>query len=386
MTRAAACRPLRLLVLTVLVGVALFPVSAAVADQTPSASAPPPSSSSSAAPVTPPKAAFGIGPANTKGIDGRPYLNYLVSPGSTLVDRVGIINLATRPVTLNLYVVDATVDAGGAFGYLPKAAPRTDAATWIVTDNEGHQPTITLPPRSTLVVPVTITVPRDASPGDHAAGIITSEISKVTSTNGERVDFEQRLALRTFIRVSGPLHAALAIENLRARYHSTFDPVGGGSVTMSYTIRNTGNVRIGSHQQVSVTGLFGSKSQTLADVPLLLPHTYVNVSVTIRGVFPGVLLHARVSLHPLSVAGDVNPSMPSQIVRSVGVWAIPWVLLAIILIVVLAGIGLWQWRRTRGHRPPASHQFGPSKKGPSGPHGPGVSPPSPLSQHEGARS
>jgi hypothetical protein len=386
MTRAAR-RPLRLLALAPLVGLALsLPVAPAVADQAPSPSATPQSSSSSSAGATAPKATFGIGPANTKGIDGRPYLNYLASPGARLVDRVGIINLATKPVTLNLYVVDATVDADGAFGYLPKASPRTDAATWIVTDNQGHQPTVTLPPRSTLVVPVTITVPSDASPGDHAAGIITSVVSKVTSASGTNANLEQRVALRTFIRVSGPLHPALAIENLRARYHGTFDPIGGGSVTMSYTVRNTGNVRIGSHQQVAVSGLFGSKTKTLADVPLLLPHTFVNVSVTIHGVFPSFLLHARVSLHPLSVVGDVDPGMPSQIVRSVGVWAIPWVLLGIIAVIVLAGVGLWQWRRTRGWRPPASHQFGRSKKGPSGPSGSGVSPASQPSQPEGART
>jgi hypothetical protein len=352
---------------------------------------PPNSSTTDAAKAN--KDTFGIGPASAKGIDGRPFLNYLVSPGSQLSDHAAIINFAYRPVTLSLYAADAVVGADGQFGYQPKAAARTDAASWIRLGTGATSSTITLGPRTTLVVPITITVPADASPGDHAAGVITSVTSQVTSKNGERVNFEQRIALRTFLRVSGPLRPGLAIQNFRVRYDDNLNPLGGGTATLTYTVRNTGNIRLGSHQRVSVSGLFGSKGPTkaLADIPLLLPHSFVNESVTVHGVFPQFPMHARVTLYPLAVVGDVDPGVASKYTAAKAFWAIPWVLLAIVVALILGAAAWWYYRRNRGWRPPASHQFsrrGRKPTGPSGPNGkvPSTSPTVPSSPVEPART
>ncbi|HEX3335918.1 MAG TPA: hypothetical protein VHS54_05605 [Jatrophihabitans sp.] len=299
------------------------------------------------------KATFGIGPANTKGLDGRPYLSILASPGSRLTDYVAVINVAAHSVALNLYVAEAMVGADGAFGYLARSAPRTDAATWITPKTPGHTATITLGPRQRLVVPITITVPANASPGDHAAGVIASLTSHVTSSAGERVDFEQRVALRTFIRVEGPLHPKLSIESLSGRYAGTANPIGTGTVTVRYRVRNTGNVRLGARQSLAVSGLFGTRhpAKGLADIPLLLPGSSVTVTATVPDVFPQVHLTARVRLFPLTVAGDVDPGVPAHFDRITSVWAIPWGLIITIAGLVLL-VGLWLvWRqRRRGGR------------------------------------
>jgi hypothetical protein len=313
------------------------------------------------------KATFGIGPANTKGLDGRPYLSILASPGSRLTDHVAVINLAAHSVALNLYVADAMVGADGAFGYLARSAPRSDAATWIRPDTPGHTTTITLGPSRRLVVPITIAVPANASPGDHAAGVIASLTSHVTSSAGERVDFEQRVALRTFIRVSGPLHPKLSIENLSARYAGTVNPIGSGTVTVRYRVRNTGNVRLGARQSLAVSGLFGSRhpAKGLADIPLLLPGSFVTVTTTVPDVFPQVQLTARVRLFPLTVAGDVDPGIPAHFDRTTSVWAIPWALIITIVGLVLL-VALWLlWRRRQRRCGYGRHHQG--KPRPNGP-------------------
>jgi hypothetical protein len=346
--------------------------AAASASTTPPPTPPNASTTDAAKAAAANKATFGIGPANTKGIDGRPFLNFLVGAGShNITDHAAIINFAFKPVTLNLYPADATVASDGQFGYQPKAAPRVDAASWITLDTPGHSNTITLGPRAVLVVPITVNVPADASPGDHAAGVITSVTSRITTKNGVGADFEQRIALRAFFRVSGPLHPVLSIENLRVRYHDNFNPLGDGTATLTYTVRNTGNVRLGSHQRVSVSGLLGSKgpSKPLVDIPLLLPHTFVNESVTVHGVFPQFPMHARVTLYPLAVVGDIDPGMPSKFTAAKAFWAIPWVLLAIIAALILGAAAWWYHRRNRGWRPPASHQYSRRGRKPTGPTG-----------------
>jgi hypothetical protein len=334
--------------------------------------------SAAAAPTTPPpgtptaaaaanKATFGIGPANTKRLDGRPFLTYLVSPGSRLSDHAAIVNLATKAVTLNLYVADAAITSDGRFGYLARSAPRADAATWISLATPGHTATITIGPRATEIVPVVISVPRDAAPGDHAAGVITSLTSNITSKDNTKANFEQRVALRAYIRVSGPLHPRLAIEKLRVKYHGTLNPAGRGKATISYTVRNTGNVRLGAQQQVIISGLFGAKkAKPLADVPLLLPKSSVAVSVTVPGVFPQLHMTGRVVLVPLKVAGDVDPALPAKITASTTFWAIPWALIAALALLLCAS-ALWAWRRRRSRRPPAAPPSGRHRGGPDSP-------------------
>lgn len=374
-----------LLWVTMLAGVILCsfipPVSAAP-------TSPSPTPSSAARPRSQKAATFGIGPADSKELDGRPFLTYLASPGARLTDHVALVNLATKKVTLNVYAVDAEIGTDGSFGYVAKAAPRRDASTWITPITPTHRPTITVAPRSTVILPIVIVIPANASPGDHAAGVITSLTSKVVTDQGERIDFEQRVALRAFVRVSGPLHPRLAIEHLRARYRGTANPIGGGTVTVSYTVHNTGNVRLGAQQQVMISGLFGTTrpAQALADVPLLLPDSAMNMSVTVRGVLAQVSMRARVVLAPLSVPGDVNPGVPTRITATSTFWAIPWALIALVAALLVCVLGLWAWRRQR-RRPPAAPPSGRHREKPVTPDDGGeYSDPVAVPKPEGARA
>ena len=158
--------------------------------------------------------------------------------------------------------------------------------------------------------------------------------------------------LRTFIRVGGALRPALSVENLTAHYRGTSNPVGGGSATVSYTVRNTGNVRLGAHQRVVVSGILGADTpaRALADVPLLLPKSSIRMSVRIPDVLPQFHLTARVTLYPLVVPGDADPGTPKQITASAGFWAVPWVLIGVLVVLLAAGFGLWLWRRRRARR------------------------------------
>ena len=46
------------------------------------------------------------------------------------------------------------------------------------------------------------------------------------------------------LRVTGPLRAGLQVESISTGFNDPLNPFGTGSATVSYTVHNTGNVRL----------------------------------------------------------------------------------------------------------------------------------------------
>ncbi|HEV7205458.1 MAG TPA: hypothetical protein VGN18_12675 [Jatrophihabitans sp.] len=315
-----------------------------------------PASARPATPASP--AAFGIGPANTHGIDGRPFLNYVSSPKGETADHIAVVNLGAKPLTVSLYTADGVSGADGRIGYEPKADPGPDAGTWITLPR--NTTTLTLRPRSSHVLPISVHVPANATPGDHIAGIVVSVTSRVRSRSGEDVDFEQRVALRTLIRVSGPLQPGLRIEHLVADYHGTLNPFGSGSVSISFRVRNSGNINLGGKQAVTVTGLFGAAGalSAVAAVPVLIPGGDYPVRLTVHDVWPEIFMHARVSVHPAGLATAADPAL-DPVSRQTSFRAVPWSLLGLLALLALAVAGaLRQRRHRRAHPVPSAPDAG----------------------------
>ncbi|MEO6701598.1 MAG: hypothetical protein ABI140_16265 [Jatrophihabitantaceae bacterium] len=339
---------LRLLVISAAIIAATAPAALAAGSSSPSAPA-----TAGAKPPAAKQASFGIGPASVKKLDGRPFLNYLSSPGGKLSDHVAVINLDTRPVTLKLYVAAAQNESDGSIGYAPAKAVPTDAAAWISIAPPGGGNSLRIAARSTVIVPITLAVPNNATPGDHAAGVIASLTSKVKGKSGQLVDFEQRIAVRTYLRVSGPLRPALTIEQLHAGYHGNLNPIGRGRLTVSYRLHNTGNVKLGGRQLVKVTGLLGATgSSKVADVGLLLPGSSVLVRVAVNRITPTLWMHGKVTIKSLQSEGDVNPPI-ADVSTSTTFWAVPWTLIGTVGLLAVVLILLWRRRRRPSASPPS---------------------------------
>jgi hypothetical protein len=329
--------------------VALLMWSAAVAR----AASPSPSPTlplASAPSVTPgaKTAAFGLGPATAQALDDRPTYVWSVTPSGTLNDHVAVVNYSTQALTLDLYTRDAVNAPSGALNMQAKDVAATDAGSWITLQIPGNASTVTVPARSTVIVPISLRVPSNASPGDHTAGVLTSLTAKATATNGNQTvspNLEQRVAVPVEIRVAGPIHPSLAVQGLKTSYGQTLDPLGDGRATVRYHVVNTGNVNLGGHQQVSISGLFGSKVHVeVADIPVLLPGSSVAMSVPVRGVLPEFLMTTHVTINPLVPSGSVDAGIVVTQANK-HFWAVPWVLLVILF---LAGVTWWQVRKRKG--------------------------------------
>jgi hypothetical protein len=302
---------------------------------------------------------FGIAPASATGTNGRSYLSYGVTPGAALRDYVAVLNYSSVRLSLQVYVTDASETSSGGFGLLPAGSAAKGVSSWVSLPPSFS--TVRVPAKTStgpgqVIVPLTVRVPDNATPGDHVGGVVVSLRTTGTNATGQNVVLLQRVGTRVFIRVAGKLAPKVTVEDLHPSYQGTMNPLGKGQVRVSYVLRNTGNVDLAlNHQVVKVSGLFGSSRQAvLGGASLLIPGAKLDESVILTGVWPEFLLHTTVSAHPFAAAGSAEPS-PVAASASATLWAVPWSPIVVLVIIILAvGVAL-RLRARRVARPVTKH-------------------------------
>lgn len=300
---------------------------------------------------------FATAPAGENGPDGRSRFQYEVEPGTSVSDHMYVQNLGTEAATFQLYATDAYNNDDGAFALLTADQTPVDAGSWVtfpqacvegtgtaeVPCQPGPRQSVTVNPGTTAVVPFTVTVPADASPGDHAGGVIASY-----SSGEGQVTVQNRLATRLYVRASGELQPLISIGGLRTSYHSGLDP-RDGSLDITYTLTNTGNVALRGTISSWVDSSLGGGRVATADAlqtEELLPGQNRTLSLSLDGVEQVGLLAAHVRLDPFVDPGSLNPGPIHASTRDATVWALPWVgLIALALIAI--GLVVWLFLRRR---------------------------------------
>jgi hypothetical protein len=348
--RRSQTRPARFAVAFAWVVALLAPVTAMV-----------PALPAAAAPAAPDRVTFGLAPASATGPDGRPALDYAVSPGEVIYDHVAALNYSDQPLSLQLYASDAVETNLGGFGLALPTQKQTGVGSWIALPPQDAN--VQVPARSaqgpgTVVVPLTLTVPSNAPPGDHAGGVLVSLSTTGRNRSGEVITLDQRTGTRVLLTVSGTLTPQLSLTNVHASYAGTFNPVGSGVVHVTYTVHNTGNVDLAVGLKSSVSGLLGASAVTrLPGVAILLPGASVTGVAQVRGVWPEIVAHASVTATARTVATGKSVAL-APVTTSKTVWTVPWVLL-IILLVVIAGLVYYRRRREKHPAKSPAHAAGP---------------------------
>ena len=311
-----------------------------------------------------PRAFFGLGPASKTKIDGRPVFNWSATPGAGLTDHVAIVNFGATPMTLHVFATDAVPTAQGGTGFLPQGRGKGGPAGWVTLRFPNGSPNLHLAPHSKMIVPITVVIPKNAPPGDHVGAIVASLTSVIQSKNHAKVHFVQQVAERIVTRISGPLHPQLSILGLRVSYRDPLNPVATSPATLTFTVGNTGNELLGGPVSVSVHGLFGSTESRnkVVTVPVMLPGGSYDARVTVNGVYPEFLMHAKVTVTPMIVKGQYDLGLKTYS-GQVSFIAIPWIPLAILILLVLLGVWIWVRRRRRRHRAAAAKPEGRSPVG-----------------------
>lgn len=283
-----------------------------------------------------------IAPAKASGPDGRTRFSYQLDPGQSLKDRVVVSNAGSTPLTITLSATDAFNTEDGSYALLSSKAKPSDAGSWIRFNHGKKSVTVTLAPQKAANIPFDVTVPANATPGDHPAGVVASAVF-----GKGKLAVERRIASRLYVRVSGELQPILTASSFAGTYNSGLNPLDG-SATVTAVLANTGNVALSGSVDVEARTWFGLVVGKPVQVELneMLPGSTRTVSYQIDGV-PQV---GYVVPH-LVVRGAIGPDAPDPgplpvVQRDTFLFALPWLVLGLILLGVAGWFG-WKWYTRR---------------------------------------
>lgn len=291
----------------------------------------------------PPAVAWSVSTVDGEHGTARPNFAYAVDPGDVISDTMQVTNTGSTPLDLTVYAADAFTTPTGQVDLLAGQEVAIDAGAWVTPATEQ----VLLQPGEQTDIAFTITVPDDASPGDHSAGLLTSYRS---GGEGETLSVDRRLGTRITLRVSGELQPAVSLEGVETSYSAGWNPFAPGELVISYEATNTGNTLLAGTDASSTTALFGlvdSSPEPLA-LPEVIPGSTIEVTRVIS-VAPWGWLTGSITLYPEAVGYGAQALEPVAVEYSVA--AVPWPLLGVIVVIALVAALAW-WLAARRRRTP----------------------------------
>lgn len=292
---------------------------------------------------------------------GRTLFDLSVRPGQSVEDAFTLSNATAHQVRLLVYPADAyDVSSGGGFALRGEGQRNVGVGQWIhlpASVSHGY----VLAAGSAVTVPFTIVVPADATPGDHAGGIVALDVAGEPSP-GSHVQFQvhRGVGVRVYLHVLGPVRPALAVTDVDAG--PSVPPfafvTGSSSASIRFDVVNTGNtlfpkVRVTAY----ATDAFGRTVETFRPTVLttVLPGSRETVT---EPTWRGLPFAGPVTVHVAVAAAGVERT------ATAGFWVVPWLLIVLVVAVVVAAV-LWAVRRRRRRKAGGARAAG-QRPGPGG--------------------
>jgi hypothetical protein len=296
---------------------------------------------------------WSVVPATSTGPDpNRLEFSYGVAKaGSTITDHVEIANRSSQSAAFSVYGTDASgTSASGALLLLGSNQKSTDIGAWCTFAGGAHQLSTIIDGNKAIIVTFTITVPPQATPGDHTGAMVAAVGVTRKNAAGENVVENYRVAVPLELRVPGALRAGLQVQSISTGFSDPLNPFGTGSATVSYTLTNTGNVRQSGTPTVKITGPFGQTATVNpAKLPVILPGDSVRVAASVSGLFPAGPMTTRIDVKAGWPKGTIPLAQAAaDATGTASLFAFPWSLLGLILLLAAIGVGIWfylRWRR-----------------------------------------
>jgi hypothetical protein len=281
------------------------------------------------------------GSLNGNDAGNRPNLTYDSDPGAVINDTVTLLNYGNVQLTFRVYGTDAFNNDAGEFDLLPGNEVPVDAGSWVKVTQEN----ITVPPGKQATIPITITIPADAAPGDHVGAILASNVTQGNDDSGQVVNLDRRTGTRMYLRLSGELTPQLAVANVETTYHHALNSLAG-SADVTFRVENRGNVRLTANATVTVAGPFGLGESNIAlpPIPEILPGQHVDLSATLEDVPALMIDSTTVHLTPTDAAAesDVKATTGTDVT-----FAPPIAILMVLLILTFGLLARRAYKRRR---------------------------------------
>ena len=297
------------------------------------------------------KITWSILPATATGPDKtRQRFQYgVLKPGSTVTDHVEIVNDSPQSAAFSVYGTDGTgTTAKGALLLLAPQKKPTDIGSWVSFPGGAAQLSTIISGGQAIVTQFRLKVPPQATPGDHT-GAVVAQVAIPSKNGGITVTENYRIAVPLELRVPGALSAALQVQSISTGFSDPCNPFGTGTATVSYSVVNTGNVRQAAAQTVTVTGPFGQKVVVHPpQLATILPGDSIRVTAQASGLFPAGPMTAKVDIKagwPTDTIALAH--VAPEVTTNASLFAFPWTLLGLVLLLVAIGVGVWFYLRWR---------------------------------------
>lgn len=282
---------------------------------------------------------WAVGPAtNSKTLTPRLHFALEGRAGDVIHDTVRIWNLTGKKMNFEVYGADGyNTPRDGAFALRTEKEPQKGIGLWTKVGSRN----VSVPAGRAVDVPFIVSVPKNATPGDHIGGIVVANkaVEAVEKAGGATIGLRRAVGARIYLRLEGALVPGVRVEDLRVLNTKPELPWGSPVGTViRYRIVNVGNVRLTPTAQIRATGLFGRVLRDFPEraMPELLPGEDVEVELDWPGAPPA---------DSVEVTVELKTQAGLQSVARTGYVSLPWQTLAAGLALVLAAALALRLRR-----------------------------------------
>jgi hypothetical protein len=186
-----------------------------------------------------------------------PLINLKADPGQVLHAKMGVRNVTTQTVAVKAQYDDFV--AGGEEGQPKLLLDGSEKSPYSIKDWLSTPANEVLIPQQQKIIDITVTVPKDASPGGHYGVVrFTALPPDATDTS---VSLSASIGSLILVNVSGAVTEKASIVELSASQHgkkrSLFEY---GPITISTRVSNGGNIHLQPTGRIRVTNMFGSQA------------------------------------------------------------------------------------------------------------------------------
>ena len=312
---------------------------------------------------------FGAAPAHPDPNDPatRAYFKAVLAPGQSYSDEVLVTSSSDTALSLIISPVDGLTGQTSGAVYANREAPVRKAGTWVTPSISA----LSLAPGAQALVPFQVTVPPDATPGDHLAGIAVENAKPEQAAGGQFAVTEVfRTVIGVDVTVPGPAEPQLHLGKM------VLEALPGTKVaTLTIVLGDNGRKLVKPRLAVSLRGPSGYRRNLNRQLDTVLPGDTINYPFIwpdslVSGTYQATV-RATGGVSPVSVSatlqlgktlrGAANPNLPSTD------HTLRWLVLLIVTIGLLGLVGIGVWRaRVRRRRATPTRPRRASRRRPEG--------------------
>ncbi len=203
------------------------------------------------------------------------YFIYDPSAGQQFEDSVRLLNSGSETGTVRLYPVDAATGRTSGVVYLSAEDARDQVGSWIsLSESE-----ITLAPGEERIVPFTVAVPADATPGQYVGGLVAEDVQlRETANEGAlTIRMQNRTVVAVQLNVPGPLMEEMSITDVTTS-------VSHGYQFVQIGVHNSGNQMLKPLAEVTISDMQGQALHQLsAQLDTILPGNEIPYDMLVEG-------------------------------------------------------------------------------------------------------